>query len=101
MITRAFSSMPGLASGIARDIREGTVKKYLIQPIDMLGFLLLTRIAHKLVYYAVAAAPFALVFYLCRGYFPGWPDAGTTWPRSCSRCCSRFCWDFCWKPSSA
>ncbi len=78
MITRAFSSMPGLASGIARDIREGTVKKYLIQPIDMLGFLLLTRIAHKLVYYAVAAAPFALVFYLCRGYFPGWPDAGTT-----------------------
>ena len=69
--------MPGLASGIARDIREGTVKKYLIQPIDMLGFLLLYRVAHKLVYYAVAAVPFALVFYLCRGYFPGWPDAGT------------------------
>ena len=43
MISRAFSSMPGLASGIARDIREGTVKKYLIQPIDMLGFLLLYR----------------------------------------------------------
>jgi ABC-2 type transport system permease protein len=77
MVTRAFSSMPGLASGIARDIREGTIKKYLIQPIDMLGFLLLTRTAHKLVYYTVAAAPFALVFYLCRGYFPGWPDAGT------------------------
>ena len=51
MISRAFSSMPGLASGIARDIREGTVKKYLIQPIDMLGFLLLYRVAHKLVYY--------------------------------------------------
>ena len=30
-----------------------------------------------MVYYTVAAAPFALVFYLCRGYFPGWPDAGT------------------------
>ena len=43
MISRAFSSMPGLASGIARDIRDGTVKKYLIQPIDMLGFLLLYR----------------------------------------------------------
>ena len=43
MITRAFSSMPGLATGIARDIRDGTVKKYLIQPIDMLGFLLLYR----------------------------------------------------------
>lgn len=75
MIGRAFSSMPGLASGIARDIRTGMVKKYLIQPIDMLGFLLLYRVAHKLVYYVVAAAPFALVFFLCRGYFPGWPDA--------------------------
>jgi ABC-2 type transport system permease protein len=75
MISRAFSSMPSLAGGIARDIRDGTVKKYLIQPIDMLGFLMLYRVAHKLVYYAVAAAPFALVFYLCRGYFAGWPAA--------------------------
>jgi len=77
MLSRAFSSMPGLASGIARDIRDGTVKKYLIQPIDMLGFLLLYRVAHKLVYYVVALAPFALVFYLCRGFFDGWPDAFT------------------------
>ncbi len=68
-VSRAFSSMPGLASGIARDIRDGTVKKYLVQPIDMLGFLLLNRIAHKLVYYIVATAPFALVFYLCRSFF--------------------------------
>ena len=43
----------------------------------MLGFLLLYRVAHKLVYYVVAAAPFALVFYLCRGFFSGWPDAPT------------------------
>jgi ABC-2 type transport system permease protein len=77
MVSRAFSSMPGLASGIARDIRSGTIKKYLIQPIDMLGFLLLYRLAHKLVYYTVAAAPFVLVFYLCRGYFSGWPGATT------------------------
>jgi ABC-2 type transport system permease protein len=77
MIGRAFSSMPGLATGIARDIRNGDIKKYLIQPIDMLGFLLLYRIAHKLVYYLVAAAPFALVFFLCRGYFPGWPPLPT------------------------
>jgi len=77
MISRAFSSMPGLASGIARDIRDGTIKKYLIQPIDMLGFLFLYRLAHKLVYYTVALGPFALVFFLCRGYFDGWPDATT------------------------
>ncbi len=75
MITRAFSSMPGLAAGIARDVREGTIQKYIVQPIDAVGFLLMTRMAHKLVYYAVAAVPFALVFYLCRGFFTGLPDA--------------------------
>lgn len=69
MISRAFSSMPGLASGIATQIRTGEVKKFLVQPIDMLGFLLAGRIAHKLAYYSVAVVPFALVFYLCRGYF--------------------------------
>jgi ABC-2 type transport system permease protein len=75
MVSRAFSSMPGLASGMARQIRQGEVKKYLIQPVDMLGFLLLTRLAHKLAYYSVALLPFAFVFYLCRGYFVGgWPE---------------------------
>lgn len=78
MVGRAFSSMPGLASGIARDVRDGTVKKYLTQPIDMLGYLFWHRVAHKLVYYTVAIGPFALVFYLCRGYFSGWPDGWTT-----------------------
>ncbi|MCC6123814.1 MAG: ABC-2 family transporter protein [Pirellulales bacterium] len=77
MIARSFSSMPGLASGIARDIRDGNIKKFLIQPVDMLGYLLLYRLAHKLVYYVIAIAPFALVFFLCRGYFPGWPDGPT------------------------
>lgn len=74
MLARAFSSMPGLASGVGRQVREGEIKKFLIQPIDLIGFLLLSRIAHKLVYYAVAAAPFALVYYVCRDYFPGWPE---------------------------
>lgn len=77
MLARAFSSMPGLASGIAAQIRTGEVKKFLVQPIDMLGFLLLSRMAHKLVYYAVAAGPFALVFFLCRGFFDGWPGVQT------------------------
>jgi ABC-2 type transport system permease protein len=78
MVARAFSSMPGLASGIARQVRDGEIKKFLVQPIDMLGFLMLTRIAHKLAYYSVAIGPFALVFFLCRGYFSeGWPDAAT------------------------
>ncbi len=77
MIARAFSSMPGLASGIAREVRDGTVKKYLTQPIDMLGYLFWHRVAHKVVYYIVAIGPFALVFWLCRDYFDGLPDAFT------------------------
>lgn len=77
MVGRAFSSMPGLATGIANEVRDGTVKKYLTQPIDMLAYLFWHRVAHKLVYYIVATAPFVLVFYLCRGYFSGWPDGWT------------------------
>lgn len=78
MLSRAFSSMPGLASGIALQIRNGEIKKYLIQPVDLLGFLLLNRVAHKLAYYSVAIGPFALVFFLCRNYFPASSlDAGT------------------------
>ena len=78
MVTRAFSSMPGLAGGISRSVRDGSVKKYLVQPVDYVSFLLAARIAHKLVYYLVAAVPFAGVFYVCRSYFPPPPDAVTT-----------------------
>src|SRR5438105_1873766 len=31
-ISRMFSSMPGLAPSISRDIRDGNLKKYLLQP---------------------------------------------------------------------
>ena len=74
MISRAFSSMPGLCGGIALQVRNGEVKKFLIQPVDMLGFLLLGRIAHKAAYYTIAIIPFAFVFFLCRGFFTGWPE---------------------------
>jgi ABC-2 type transport system permease protein len=73
-ISRAFSSMPNLANGIALQIRDGQIKKFLVQPVDLIGFLLLGRVAHKLVYYVVAAGPFALVFFLCRDFFAGWPE---------------------------
>ncbi len=74
MVARAFSSMPGLASGVANEIRDGTVNKYLTQPVDMIGFLFWHRVAHKLAYYAMACVPFAIVFWLCRSYLPGWPE---------------------------
>ena len=56
-ISRMFSSMPGLATGMARDIRDGTIKKYLIQPLDMMGYLLSYRAAHKTAYIATTALP--------------------------------------------
>lgn len=82
MVGRAFSSMPGLTTGIARDIRDGAIKKFLIQPIDLLDYLFWHRVAHKLVYYVVAFLPFALVFWLCREYLHGWPD-----PFTLAGCC--------------
>lgn len=70
-ISRMFSSMPGLAGGIARDIREGTLKKYLLQPIDLIGYLISYRIAHKISYIISSALPYAILFFLCRGFFVG------------------------------
>ncbi len=78
MLSRAFSSMPGLASGITREIREGTIKRFIVQPIGLLEYLFFYRLAHKLVYYTVAIIPFAVVFYLCRGFFQETPH-GPVW----------------------
>jgi len=75
MIARAFGSMPGLSTDVAMDIREGGLRKYLLQPVDYMGYQLALRAAHKLIYYVMAAAPYALVFWMCRRFLPGWPDA--------------------------
>jgi len=76
-ISRMFSSMPGLAYGIARDIREGSLKKYLLQPIDMIAYLVSYRGAHKTAYIATTALPYGLLFFLFRAYLPAFPDAAT------------------------
>jgi len=76
-ISRMFSSMPGLAGGIARDIREGTLKRYMIQPVDMIGYLLAYRVAHKVAYIITSFIPYALLFFVCRHYFHGFPGPAT------------------------
>jgi ABC-2 type transport system permease protein len=68
-ISRMFSSMPGLAHGIARSIRDGSLKKYLLQPIEMIPYLLAYRVAHKAAYIVMSSLPYALLFFLCRDYF--------------------------------
>jgi ABC-2 type transport system permease protein len=76
-ISRMFSSMPNLAGGIAREVREGTLKRYLLQPIDMIAYLLSYRVAHKVAYIATSFLPYALLFFVCRGFFDGFPDPAT------------------------
>ncbi len=83
-ISRMFSSMPSLATGIARDIREGTIKKYLIQPLDMIGYLVSYRAAHKCAYITMSCLPYALLFLACAGFFDGFPDAWTMLAYACS-----------------
>jgi ABC-2 type transport system permease protein len=75
-ISRMFSSMPGLAAGITRDIREGQIKKYLVQPLDMIGYLVSYRAAHKTAYIATSALPYACLFAACYSFFDGFP----AWP---------------------
>jgi ABC-2 type transport system permease protein len=76
-ISRMFSSMPGLAGGIAHDIRDGSLKKYLVQPLDLIGYLLSYRIAHKAAYITMSSLPYAALFLSCYVFFDTFPDAIT------------------------
>jgi ABC-2 type transport system permease protein len=76
-ISRMFSSMPGLAGGITQDIRDGSLKKYLLQPLDMIGYLLSYRAAHKVAYIATSGPPYLVLFLACHNYFDHFPDAAT------------------------
>jgi len=73
MVSRAFGSMPRLSTGIARDIRDGDLRKYLLQPIDYISYYLTLRVAHKLIYFLMAFIPYGIVFWMCQRYLPGWP----------------------------
>src|SRR6266852_73353 len=76
-ISRMFSSMPGLANSIAHDIRDGSLKKYLVQPLDLIGYLLSYRLAHKAAYITMSALPYAGLFLMCGRFFDTLPDATT------------------------
>ncbi|MCY2939659.1 MAG: ABC-2 family transporter protein [Planctomycetota bacterium] len=77
-ISRMFSSMPGLAAGMARDIREGTIKRYLVQPLDLQAHLLAYRSAHKAAYIFTSALPYVVLFWWMGGYFD-WPSDPWIW----------------------
>lgn len=72
-ISRMFSSMPGLATNLARDVREGSIKKYLLQPIDLIGYLMSYRIAHKAAYISTSLVPYIILFGACASFFDTFP----------------------------
>ncbi len=74
MISRAFGSMPRLSTDVAGDIRDGGLRKYLLQPIDYITYHAALRAAHKSVYFVMASGPYAMVFWLCRDFLPDWPS---------------------------
>ena len=53
------------------------MKRYLIQPIDMIGSLFLYRVAHKITYIVMSFIPYALLFFVCRSFFDSFPDVLT------------------------
>lgn len=75
-VSRMFSSMPGLASGIARDVRDGNLKRYLIQPLDLLAYLLAYRVAHKVAYIITSLPLYSIIFFLFWDFFE-WPRDAT------------------------
>jgi len=72
-IGRVFSPAPGLALSFAREIRDGTLKKYLLQPLDLFAYWLSYWAGYRLAYVAISCLPYGLVLFLCRNYFDGWP----------------------------
>src|SRR5262249_11248786 len=54
------------------------LKRYLIQPVDMIGYLLSYRMAHKVAYITASAVPYAILFFICRQYFEV-PTDPVTW----------------------
>jgi ABC-2 type transport system permease protein len=69
--------MTGLALRIAREIRDGTLKKYLLQPIDLVAYHLAYWTGYRLAFIAISCLPYGLVVLLCRVYLDGFPLPST------------------------
>ena len=75
MLVRLASAAPGVSTQIAREIRTGTFRRYLVQPIDFLGFTFLNQLAHKAVYFLSGMVPLSIMLWCCRGFLPSLPSA--------------------------
>ncbi len=74
-ISRGFSSMPGMTQEISREIKDGQLNRYLVKPVDYFWYQASYRMAHKVVFWAVALVTFPPMFFLMRGFFTHVPTA--------------------------
>ncbi len=74
MLVRTASATPGVAAQIAREIRTGVFRKYLVQPIDFLEFTFLNQCAHKTVWFFSGMVPLGVVLWCCRSFLPDFPS---------------------------
>lgn len=77
-VSRLFAGMHGLADGIARDVRSGDLKKFLLQPIELLPYQFACRVAYALADLIRSAPPYAVLFALCLRDFHA-PQSVWTW----------------------
>ena len=73
MVSRSFASMPGLATSVAGEIREGTLSRFMVKPMGLLPVQVSLRAAHKIIFIASALIPYLVVAYFLRWAFLGWP----------------------------
>ena len=74
-IARGFSSMPGMTRDVSVDIKDGLLNRYLVRPMSYLWYQVTYRMAHKVVFWMVAAVTFPPIFWFLRGYFVHSPSA--------------------------
>ncbi len=68
-ISRGFSSMPGMTRDVSAEIKDGLLNKYLVKPLSYFWYQVTYRLAHKVVFWLVAAVTFPPIFWYLRGYF--------------------------------
>ncbi len=68
-ISRGVSSMPGMTRDICNDIKDGNLNRYIVRPINYSGYQIVYRLAHKLVFWLIAAVTFPVIFFLLRHDF--------------------------------
>jgi ABC-2 type transport system permease protein len=69
--------MTGLALRFAHEIRDGTLKRYLLQPVDLVFYHLAYWTGYRLAFIAISSLPYCIVVLICCEYLDGFPQPST------------------------